>query len=464
MSKTNHRSFHGTHPSIVKSAFNIMSTLLSPPKVLLVGRTNVGKSTLFNRLTQQKLSIVFEREGVTRDYLQELISWDSKTFALIDTGGFSFAKNQDDIGKRVQEKVVELLSYASLILFVCDGKNGLTQEDIKIAQILRRSNKPVFLLINKADNMHGMEEHMPEFYKLGFETVIPVSGIHGIGIATLLNGIVEAIPLPVEHEEKAPSYNVALIGRPNVGKSSLMNLLIEHERSIVSPIAGTTREAISDTTYYCNDLIQVTDTAGVRRSRNVDDDLEQLMVKSSLQAVREANLVLIMVDASEGKIADQELKLLFYAYEQQKMVVVIFNKIDLLNEYTNSTLEQSIAEYEFILKKIPQIWISCLTHRNVGKIFAEIQNVWQRCNQKFNPVEVDEIVKNGLASMHLYHTGQELKLKKIRPLEGRIPTFLLKVNHPEWFGPSQLSCIENILRKHYDLKGCPIHLVTAGDK
>ncbi|MFA6263657.1 MAG: ribosome biogenesis GTPase Der [Candidatus Babeliales bacterium] len=439
-----------------------MTQQLNYPQVLLVGRTNVGKSTLFNRMTKQNRSIVFERAGVTRDYLQELVDWKGKSFVLVDTGGLSFERNKDDISQRVYTKVIELFDAATLILFVVDGKHGPVEEDTRIASVLRKSNKPVIVVVNKADNQTIVEDTLPEFYALGFEQLIPVSGIHGSGIGTLLGTIAQAVPLPAQVQASAPSYNVTIIGKPNVGKSSLMNLLIKHERSIVSPIAGTTREAISELTYHCNDLIQITDTAGVRRSRKVEDDLEELMVKSSLQAIRTADIILVVIDASEGKIADQELKLLFYAYEQKKMIIVVFNKTDLLDDYHTSTLKQSIDEYKFILKKLPQMWISCVTEKNVIKIFNQITNVWQRCSQTFEPLTLDETVQRSLAHKHLYHTTEQLKVFKITPLQATTPTFILQVNYPEWFGPSELSCIENILRDAYDLLGCPVSLIVKG--
>jgi GTP-binding protein len=441
-----------------------METHIKYPKVLIVGRMNVGKSTLFNRLTEQKRSIVFEYEGVTRDYVQEVVSYDDKSFLLVDTGGLSFQKQKDEIGHRVQEKVLSLLSEADLLLFIVDGKNGMTEEDGHIARILRRTSKPVLLIVNKADNTRAMEENLPEFYSLGFDELIPVSSIHATGITKLFEAIAKHIQVPVVEQKQRPHYKVAILGRPNVGKSSLMNLLIQHERSIVSSVAGTTREAISELAFHCNDLIQLTDTAGVRRSRKIDDDLEELMVKSTMQAVRDADIVLIMIDSSEGKIADQELKLLFYAYEQQKMLIALFNKTDLLeqDDYKRTTLDQSIDEYQFIFKKIPTLWISCATKKNVAKIFDEIQRVWQRAHQPINNLEVDEIVKKELLNKPLYHTELELKVFRVKAIEGAsIPTFTLLVNHPLWFGPTEKGCIENILRKHYDFTGCPIHLITT---
>lgn len=431
------------------------------PKVLLVGRTNVGKSTLFNRLAEERRSMVFDREGVTRDYVQEDVTWDGHTFSLIDTGGLVFHRASDAITKTVQEIVIKLLDEAGIILFVVDGKCGLLDEDRKIAQTLRKTNKPVFVLVNKADNNNALEENMPEFFSLGFKQIIPVSGIHGIGIGALLRAIVAALPVHETFVAVTPSYNVAIIGRPNAGKSSLMNLLIQHERSIVSDVAGTTREPVTAMTYHLNDLIQFTDTAGVRRSRKIDDDLEGLMVKSSLAAVRDANIVVMMIDVSEGKIADQELKLLFYAYEQRKMLIVVFNKTDLLDEYTRQTIQQSVDEYEFILKKVPQVWVSCATKRNVIKIFAEIQNVWRRSQQEFDQVHVDELLKRELLTKHLYHNELQLKVTHVVPMKNAtVPTFFLHVNFPEFFGKSELNCVENILRRNYDLLGCPVRLAT----
>jgi len=435
------------------------------PKVLLVGRTNVGKSTLFNRLTDEKKSIVFQRDGVTRDYIQEDITWNDKTFTLVDTGGMAFRGHNNDIDNRVQEKVLIQLNEATLIIFVCDSKDGILDEDYNIAKALRKIEKPTLLLVNKVDNKQMEEANFPEFYSLGFDNTIAASGIHGTGIASLLDFITSTIQSCPEKIEITPSYKVAIIGRPNVGKSSLMNLLMRHERSIVSDVAGTTRESITENMYYCNDLIQLTDTAGVRRSRKVNDDLEQLMVKSSLYAIKNADIIIIMIDASEGKIADQELKLLFYAYEQRKMIITVFNKMDLVDEYKRITLDQSIDEYDFIFKKIPQLWTSCLTKKNVGKIFVEIEKIWQRHNQEFNPVHVDEVVRQDLEGKFLFKNTQELRVYRVKPIETSCgPTFILKTNRPEFFGPAQLGCVENILRKHYDLMGCPVTVKARARK
>lgn len=434
-----------------------MNTNVQYPKVLLVGRTNVGKSTLFNRLSDNKRSIVFDREGVTRDYVEEVITWDDKTFDLVDTGGLTFKKSADEIGKSVQEKVLTLLGQAALVVFVCDGRAGVVDEDRRIARVLHKAAKNVLLVLNKVDCSQMLEGSEFEFNALGFTNQLKVSAIHGSGVGQLLSTMATYVGEATVVEQQNLAYRVVLIGKPNVGKSSLMNLLSKKERSIVSDVAGTTREAITENVYCCNELVELSDTAGVRRKSRVDDDLESLMVKSSLDAVKQADVVVAMFDASEGKLHDQELKLLFYALEQKKMVIVVFNKTDLLDEYKRTLLEQHMEEYEFILKKLPVLRVSCLTKKNVDKIFGEIQTVWQRCQQTFKTTEVDDIVKQALEEKPLFHIGIKLRVFKIRHVKARIPTFVLHVNFPEWFGPSQLGCIENILRRHYDLKGCPIH-------
>ncbi len=430
------------------------------PKVLLVGRTNVGKSTLFNRFINQKKSIVFDQDGVTRDYIEEVITRHDKPFALIDTGGMQFRKNIDAIDALVFEKVTQLFDDAKVILFVVDAKAGVTQEDRQIARRLHKLGKPVLLLLNKADSSNLLRENEGEFAALGFKEIIRTSALHGIGLMETLDRTIELLPVIAPQEVVRPNFQVAIIGKPNVGKSSLMNLLIHQDRSIVSDVAGTTREAVSETIYHLSDLVQVTDTAGIRRKARVEDDLETLMVKSSLQSVREADIAILVIDASAGQISDQELKLLFLVYESKKPIMVVFNKTDLVTDYSETMLAQEQEQYDFILKKVPCISISCMTKKNVGKILNHIQKVLERCKQDFPATQMDELIKHELETRPMFHSGFRLKLFKIRHIDAKIPTFVLHVNHPNWFGATQFGCIENLLRKHYDLKGCPVEFYT----
>ncbi|MFH0897996.1 MAG: ribosome biogenesis GTPase Der [bacterium] len=436
-----------------------MSKKLKYPQVLLVGRTNVGKSTLFNRISNKKSSIVFEREGVTRDYVQELITWNDVTFKLVDTGGLSFTRKTSEIEAKVQKKVLDLLAQADLLLFVCDVKAGVTQDDVHIVRTLHKTKRPIFLLINKVDNQNAFAEHKFEFESLGIKEVFPVSSLHGIGIGQLLDHIIRTIPAPIQEEPAESKAKIVILGKPNVGKSSLMNLLTHQDRSIISAVPGTTREAITDHVYFCDELVQITDTAGVRRQSRVSDDLETLMVKSSLQSIRQADVVLLMIDASEGKISDQEVKLLAYTLEQKKPVIVLYNKTDLLesNDYAKTLLDQSIDEYDFILKKTTQISISCLSKKNICKILGQVQKVLDRCKQPFDSGQLNELIKQEMQRKPLYHKRQLLKVFHIKHIKtAPTPTFAITVNHPEWFGPTQLGFVENVLRKNYDLKGCPV--------
>lgn len=446
-----------------------MSKKLNYPKVLLVGRTNVGKSTLFNRLIGQKKSIVLEQEHITRDYIQDTVNWGGKTFDLVDTGGLTFQKNIDPITQKIQQKVLDLFNSAAMILFICDAKQGLVEEDRKIAKYLHKldldkKNVPVFLFLNKAESEITLNEHMHEFYALGFKNIYPISAIHGRGMGNLLDLVAENLSAQAKEETAEPSHKIVIIGKPNVGKSSLMNEIVRQERSIVSDVAGTTRQAISCNMFYYSDLLQVTDTAGVRKKAKISEDLETLMVKSSLAAIKDADTVILMIDASQGKISDQELKLLFYAYEQGKKILVVFNKTDLVKEYEDFMLKQDLDKDSFIFDKLPQIKISCVTKKNTGKIFSELEKIWANAIQEIDPVELSEKIIQQLAALHLYKSKVELKVSAIKQVKSEIPTFTLHVNYPEDFGPTELGCVENILRKNYNFKGCPIQFFLKKDR
>jgi GTP-binding protein len=322
------------------------------------------------------------------------------------------------------------------------------------------------LLINKADNTRALSENLAEFYSLGFKEVIQTSALHKIGITDLLEKIVQIIPkkINLEEETQTPTYKIVILGKPNVGKSSLMNLLAKKERSIVHEQAGTTREAISENVYFAQDIVQITDTAGIRRKSRVTDTLEGLMVKSSLSAVRTSDIILLMCDASEQQLSDQELKLLFYAHEQNKSVILVFNKTDLLSGSERESFEDNLTQFDFILKKIPIAWISCKNNKNIGKIYSKIEDAIKRLSQEFDDAELNEMVKSCFLEKPIYRNEKQLKILKIQSVKSSTPTFILRVNHRRLFGPDQLGFIENILRKHYDLKGCPIKFILQETK
>jgi GTP-binding protein len=314
------------------------------PTVVVVGRTNVGKSTLFNRLSENVKAIALDLEGVTRDFLTDTIEWQGHSFDLVDTGGISLRKTTDPILSQTRAVALSRIDGADIVLFVVDGKVGLVTEDREIAQLLHKHKKTVILVINKVDAKEA-EEHRYDFEGLGFSEKCFISAAHGKNTAELLERIAYHLPAPKIVDIEEPSYKVMLLGKPNVGKSSLMNLLLQKERSIVSDEPGTTREALAERVTFYQEDIQLADTPGVRRMRSVTEPLEGMMVQSTMRALKESDIVLLLIDGSQQSIADQELKLAFYAFDNQyKALMIIYNKSDLVEEAQKERLEHSKEE------------------------------------------------------------------------------------------------------------------------
>lgn len=428
-------------------------------KVIIAGRTNVGKSTLFNRLSSEVKSLTLDFSGVTRDFIKDTVNWKNSTFELIDSGGLVLKKQHSEIEKKIQELANSLIKEADLILFVCDGKTGIVQEDLQISKILHKSNKKVILVINKIDTKLAKEQEY-EFHQLGFTHTISISAQHGINISDLLDEIVNNIGQTNKIEQDEAKYKVVFLGKPNVGKSSLMNLLLEQERAIVTAQPGTTREAISEKIRFYKESIIVTDTPGVRKKRSVNEEIESMMVKSTLSAVRNSDIVLMLIDISEGKISDQELKLAFYVFEKGKNLILLFNKEDLLTEKIKKELEFSLKPYNYFLKKIETLNISCKTGKNIGKILPLVDKVWRNSSIKFSDIELTDIFKKALEKTPHYHKTIPLIINNAKQLKSFPITILLTVNEPRWFGKSQLAFLENTLRNKFGLKSSPIIFST----
>ncbi len=424
-------------------------------KVVIIGRTNVGKSTLFNRLSTSVKSMTLNYEGVTRDFVSDIVEWKNARFELIDTGGIDFKKGLDFLTEAIRERAIQVLKDANLVLFVCDGAVGVTAEDQSLARFVHKLNTPTILVMNKVDSKHT-QEHVDEFYRLGFKNTLELSAEHGIGIAELLDLILAMLPEDLPELPPAPLYKVVLIGKPNVGKSSLMNLLVNKDRSLVADIPGTTREAISDNVVFHKETIKVTDTAGLRRKSSIDEGIEQLMVKSSLTAIKESDIVLLLIDGHDPQLSQQELKLLAYSFDENKAVIVLRNKEDLIDDEIQAQWKFDIAPYEYILKKVEMLTISCKTGHNIGKILPLIQEVWERFCMHFSATDVTIVLKEALDRTPLYHNQQRLKLFSAKQIGTKPPLVRLNVNEPLWFGPSQKSFFENILRKEFNLKGIPV--------
>lgn len=421
---------------------------------------NVGKSTLFNRLVAGSKSMTYDFPGVTRDFVSDITNWQDVTFELIDSGGVSFAKQIDQITQQVRDSVYQLLAQADLIIQVCDGTAGVLPADRELLQQLRKLNKPILLVVNKSD-VQSTKEQYYEFLQFGVAETFLLSAQHGHAIGDLLDAIathLKDFKAPVAIAE--PQYRVVLLGKPNVGKSSLMNLLAQQERAIVSAEAGTTREALDARINLYQETIQLTDTPGVRRPSAVTEDLEQLMVKSSLRAVKHADIVLLMIDAADQALSDQELKLAFYAFEQHKALIVLFNKQDLVTEIAQEELSRRLEEYHYFFKKIEKLMISCATKQNIGKVLPLVHTVWQRHNQVLPALELKTLCLDALERKPLYHKTNRLTVKEFKQVQAAPITLALYVNVPAWFGHSQLAFFENILRRKYALKSVPLRFVV----
>jgi GTP-binding protein len=430
------------------------------PQVVIVGRTNVGKSTLFNRLSENIKAIALDLEGVTRDFLRDTIAWQGRSFELIDTGGISLRRTQDPIFAQARAIALSLIESADIVLFVVDGKAGLVTEDREIAQLLHKHGKTVLLVINKVD-VKSAAENAYEFEGLGFPKSCFISAAHGKNVVDLLELVVANLPEPILVEVHEPAYKVMLLGKPNVGKSSLMNLLLEKDRSIVSPEAGTTREALVERVKFYQEDIQLADTAGVRRMRSVTEPLEGMMVQSTMQALKNSDIVLLLIDGSAEAVVDQELKLAFYAFQSQyKALIILFNKADLIDETTKVRFDHALSEYDFFLKKVVTLSISCKTGKNVGKILPLVAEVWDRYSRQFNQNELTQLFKEASVRRPLYHKKQLLMFHSAHQVASSPITIALHVNMPLWFGESQLAYYENVLRQKYDLRGAPVKFVV----
>jgi len=427
-------------------------------KVILVGRMNVGKSTLFNRLSDRVKSMVYDFEGVTRDHIKDVVNWNNDSFELIDSAGLNL-KPRESLYKEINQKIIDLIQEVDVVVLVVDGIAGVVSIDLELANFLRGFNKPVIVAVNKID-ANKAKENLLDFYRLGYEKVIGISSEHGLAINDLLDAMVVAFPNKRSHEEEKKAFKISFIGKPNVGKSSLMNILLKQERSLVSDVAGTTREAIAEKINFYQDCIEITDTPGIRRSCVVTEDLEQLMVKAAFRALKDSDIIVLMVDGSDKALVDQELKLSFYAFkDQHKGLILVINKSDLMTEENKEDLTEGFDYYNYLIDKIPVLEISCKTGKNIGKLLPLIQKVWSNCSRTFDDSELARLLIGGLIDKPLYHKRNLLKIYKVNQVRKSPVTIKLVVNESAWFGPSQLAYFEKLIRSKYDMVGASIKFV-----
>ena len=428
--------------------------------VAIVGRPNVGKSTFFNRLLEERKAIVDDVSGVTRDRQYGVADWNGKDFNVIDTGGF-VAGSQDIFEKEIAKQVLIAVDEADAIIFMVDAHTGMTDLDDSMAHVLRRGKKPVFLTVNKVDNNERLLE-ASEFYSLGFDNIFFIAAASGSGSGELLDAITELIPAQpdedIEDETALPKF--AIIGQPNVGKSSLLNALIGQERTIVSEIAGTTRDTIHTNYNLFQKEFTLIDTAGIRKKAKVHEDLEFYSVIRAIKALDEADVCMLLLDAEKG-IAAQDLTIFSLAARKGKGIVVLVNKWDLVAKETNTA-----KEYEATLKKrlapfndVPILFISAKEKTRIFKAIEVALEVYDKRKRKVPTSELNNVM---LKAMETYHApvvrGHSIKIKFVTQLPTTVPSFAFFCNFPDDIKTPYQNYLENQLRQHFDFSGVPIRL------
>lgn len=428
--------------------------------VAIVGRPNVGKSTLFNRLTQTRQAIVNEEAGTTRDRQYGKVEWLTKEFSLVDTGGW-VVNSEDVFEEEINKQVKIAIEEADVILFVVDVLNGLTDLDMDVANILRRSRKPILVVANKADNFES-HIHSAEFYSLGLGDPICISAINGSCTGDLLDKILEVMPenKPMEVEEDLP--RIAVVGRPNAGKSSLVNAFIGEERNIVTDIAGTTRDSIYTKYNKFGLNFYLVDTAGIRKKGKVNEDLEYYSVIRSIRAIENSDVCILMLDATRG-IESQDLNIFSLIQKNRKGLVVCVNKWDLVEEKNQkviNTFTTAIRERLAPFTDFPIIFISALTKQRIFKVLETAKRVYDNRHRRVSTAKLNEVM---LPIIENYPPpawkGKYIKIKYITQLpSGVIPSFVFFCNLPQWIKEPYKRFLENKIRENWDFSGTPINI------
>lgn len=432
------------------------------PLVAIVGRPNVGKSTLFNRIVGKKVSIVEDFEGVTRDRLYCDAEWCGFNFTLIDTGGLEI-KSEDKMWRHIREQARIAVEIAEEVIFVVDGKAGMTANDMEVADFLRTSKKPVIVAVNKLDN--NEQENLYDFYSLGVGDVIGISAEQSKGIGDLLDAVIENLP-KVEDNQQDDTINVAIVGKPNAGKSSLTNKLLGYERVIVSDIAGTTRDAIDTAFEWNGQKFNIIDTAGIRKKSAVDEGVEQYSVLRSLAAIRRADVVLIVIDAAEG-MSEQDIKICGYVHEQGKPSVIVMNKWDAVEKdtYTVNTFNKKMqGDLKFMDYFVP-VYVSALTGQRVDKILSLALEVYAEATKRVATGVLNDVITDAIVAVEPpSHNGKKLKVYYVTQSGVCPPTFVFFVNDAKLMHFSYQRYLENTLRKTFEFKGTPIKLIVRNRK
>lgn len=424
--------------------------------VAIVGRPNVGKSTLFNRLIGERKAIVDDQSGVTRDRHYGVSDWNGKEFNVIDTGGF--VANSDDIFESAIRRQVEIaIDEADAIVYVVDVLTGITDLDDAVAAMLRKVQKPIFVAVNKVDN-HKREIDAAEFYSLGFEHLYNISSLSGSGTGELLDAIADIVPDEHIDDDLKDIPKIAILGQPNVGKSSLLNALLGEERNVVTDIAGTTRDTIDTRfTKFEKDILLI-DTAGIRKKKKVHEDIEFYSVLRAIRAIDECDVVLLMIDAAMG-LEMQDIKILNLAQKKRRGVVILVNKWDLLQKESNTAkiYKEDILQRIAPNNDIPVLFISVLEKQRVLKALDLALEVYQNRSKRISTSKLNEVMQKAIEKNHPpTYRGNYVKINYVTQLPTRTPQFAFFSNHPKQVKQPYKQYLENQIREHFDFTGVPI--------
>lgn len=426
------------------------------PIVAVVGRPNVGKSTFVNRIAGAQDAIVHEMRGVTRDRSYHEADWNGVHFTLIDTGGIEMG-NEDAFQKSIRDQAIMATEEADAIVFLVDGKTGSSPDDLEVARILKRSGKPVMLAVNKMD-APGKEDGIWEFYSLGLGDPWPISSVHGHGTGDLLDEIVSHIKdIEVEEEEETDSINVAIIGRPNAGKSSLTNRLIGRDRTIVSDVAGTTRDAVDTVVEHDGKLYTIVDTAGLRKRTKIDEDVEYYSFVRAMRAIDRADVAILVIDATLG-LTDQDQRVAGFAAERGCAMVVLMNKRDIVESgEALDELRETINDRLVFVNYAPVISISALTGKGVLRIWDAVDTVYENFSSQVTTSKLNAWLQGIREFGHTVSKGKKvLKMKYVTQTRTCPPEFTFFCNHPELINDNYERFLENRLRQSFDLTGTPV--------